>query len=174
MIDDMMRDEYDVYLDNHIANVKKGLDWMIKYMPEIFKIDPVSLSMIISHHDESKYSDEEYFAYCEYFYGKEKTTEIEENFDLAWLHHQHNNPHHWQHWLLREDDGDMKALEMPEVCIIEMVVDWWSFSWKSGNLYEIFNWYENNKSKMLLHSSTLLKVEHILESMKIQLDSINH
>src|SRR5688572_29402107 len=35
-------------------------------------------------------------------------------FDKAWLHHQHRNPHHWQHWLLREDDGDLKTLPMPE------------------------------------------------------------
>lgn len=173
MKSDSMRDQYDSYLSNHINNVKKGLDWMIENIPEIFKIDPISLSMIISHHDESKYSDEEYFAYCEYFYG-EKTPEVEDEFDLAWLHHQHNNPHHWQHWLLREDDGDMKALEMPEIYIIEMVCDHWAFSWAKNDLYEIFNWYKENKPKMLLHPNTQQRYEEILDKLKTKLDEGNY
>lgn len=174
MIDDMMRDEYDSYLTNHIDNVKKGLDWLIDNLPEIFiDTDTTALSMLISHHDESKYSDEEYFAYCEYFYG-EKTPEVEKDFDLAWLHHQHNNPHHWQHWLLREDEGKMKALAMPEAYIIEMICDWWAFSWAKNNLYEIFNWYKDNEGKMELHPDTLKTVESILDKLKIKLDEVGN
>lgn len=170
MKSDSMRDQYDDYLSNHIAYVKKGLDWILENIPEIIEDqDPVALSMLISHHDESKYCDEEYYAYCDYFYG-EKTPEVEEAFDLAWLHHQHENPHHWQHWLLREDDGDMKALKMPLPYILEMVCDHWAFSWKENNLYEIFNWYDANKSKMLLHETTKQKYENILDVLKKKLD----
>jgi hypothetical protein len=112
---------------------------------------------------------EEYDAYCEYFYG-ERTPEVEEGFDYAWLHHQHSNPHHWQYWLLREDDGGTKALEIPYEYILEMVCDWWSFSWKNNDLYEIFNWYDNNKKKMILHEKTEVIVENILRQIKDILD----
>ena len=172
-MDDKMRDDYNEYLTQHIGNVKVGFDWLCKNMPELFEgYDADYLGGIISNHDASKYDDEEYYAYCEYFYG-EKTKEVTDEFDVAWLHHQHCNPHHWQHWLLREDDGDMKALEMPYEYIIEMIMDWWSFSWKSNNLYEIFNWYENNKSRIVLHPQTTDTVEHILELMKNRIDSVH-
>ena len=55
---------------------------------------------------------EEYFAYATYFYGK-KTSQVEKNFDYAWLHHQKENPHHWQYWLLHNDDEGLVALEIP-------------------------------------------------------------
>jgi hypothetical protein len=173
MIDDIMRDEYDEYLDKHISAVKTAFDWICVNLPELIKdYDADVLGEHVCTHDYSKWDDEEYFAYCKYFYG-EKTPEVENEFDYAWLHHQHNNPHHWQHWLLREDDGDLKALEMPYLDVIEMVCDHWAFSWVKDNLYEIFNWYDKNKSKMVLHENTKSLYEEILEKIKNKLDSQN-
>lgn len=172
-MDDKMRDDYNEYLTQHIGNVKVGFDWLCKNMPELFEgYDADYLGSVISKHDASKYEDEEYYAYCEYFYGK-RTDEVENDFDVAWLHHQHNNPHHWQHWLLREDDGDNKALEMPYEYVIEMICDHWAFSWAKNDLYEIFNWYKDNKSKMLLHENTQAKYEQILDALKVKLDEIH-
>ena len=115
---------------------------------------------------------EEYTAYDEYFYGKTKTPEIKKNFNLAWLHHIHNNPHHWQHWVLINDDpGEgMIMLDMPHNYIIEMICDWWAFSWAKGNLYEIFNWYDAHKDYMKLSDKTRETVEDILEKIKTKLD----
>lgn len=170
----MMRDEYDQYLESHIDNVKKGFDWLVQNLPDLFSMyDADHLGSIIAEHDSSKYDDEEYYAYCEYFYGNNKNSkEVLNDFDYAWLHHQHHNPHHWQHWLLREDDGGNKALEMPYEYIVEMVSDWWAFSWKQDNLFEIFNWYENNTEKMMLHENTRTTVEKILNELKVKLEEI--
>ena len=55
---------------------------------------------------------------------------------------------------------------MPKVYILEMIADWWSFSWKSDNLEEIFDWYDKHKDKMLLHEKTRKLVEDILEAIK--------
>ena len=173
MITNTMRSDYDDYLTKHISNVNLGFNWMLMNLPELFEgYDSDYLGSIISNHDKSKYTPEEYDAYCEYFYG-EQTAQVKEAFDLAWLHHQHNNPHHWQHWLLREDDGDSKALEMPYEYILEMVADHWSFSWKVDNLYEIFNWYGKNKSKMLLHKNTKKIYEDILDKLEKKLDEVH-
>ena len=67
------------------------------------------------NHDQSKYDEEEYEAYDDYFYGKEGKDEddiavIDNAFDYAWLHHIHHNPHHWQYWVLVNDDDGTKAL----------------------------------------------------------------
>ena len=36
------------------------------------------------------------------------------SFDSAWLLHQKRNAHHWQYWVLLEDEGNTKALEMDD------------------------------------------------------------
>lgn len=67
-------------------------------------------------HDWSKFLPAEWFPYVEYFYGSKyedsKTyNDIadakqvrQEAFDRAWLHHQRMNPHHWQYWVLMDDN----------------------------------------------------------------------
>jgi hypothetical protein len=120
-------------------------------------------------HDASKYTDEEYKAYDDYFYGI-KTKKVKNDFDYAWLHHIHQNPHHWQHWVLINDEDGTYALEMPENYVIEMISDWWSFSHKTGNLSEIFEWYKSHKKNMILHENTRKLVEEILDKIKKELD----
>ena len=170
-----MKTKYNEYLTNHISAVKTAFDWLLEYLPAIFEgydADYVG-SHFIKTHDRSKYSEEEYDAYCEYFYGDEKTDEVKEDFDKAWLHHQHNNPHHWQHWLLQKDNGGVEPLAMPFNYVIEMICDWWSFSWNNDNLYEIFDWYKKQQSDMVLHPETEEQVTHILDLIKKKLDEIN-
>jgi hypothetical protein len=60
--------------------------------------------------DLSKFDDAEYEAYDKYFHGPSKTAEVKAAFDVAWLHHIHMNPHHWQHWVLVNDDDGTKVL----------------------------------------------------------------
>ena len=124
---------------------------------------------IIKRHDESKSSAEEYVPYVDYFYGA-RDSETDERFNRAWLHHIHQNPHHWQHWVLVNDDGGTYALEMPKEFVYEMICDWWSFSHKTGNLYEIFDWYKAHSKKMILHENTRKLVEEILDKIKKELD----
>lgn len=179
MLTSQMIQDYDNYLEEHIKNVKIAFEWMLINIPELFKdYDSEYLGEVllnrIDQHDKSKYSEEEYFDYCEYFYGSNKDTkETLENFNAAWLHHQHYNPHHWQHWVLRQDDGETIALEMPFEYICEMVADWWAFSWKNNDLYEIFSWYDNNTEKHIFHENTKSQVENILNMIRNKLDEIH-
>lgn len=77
-------------------------------------------------HDWSKFSRAEWGPYVAYFYGDPERArfDVPAAFDRAWLHHQHRNPHHWQHYLLQEDDGDLKVLPIPAALVREMVADW--------------------------------------------------
>ena len=161
-----MSAEYTQYIVEHKANVEKAYHWLFDH--NILDIHTARPTQIVSH-DLSKYQPEEYDAYDNYFYGT-KTKEVKEAFDYAWLHHIHNNPHHWQYWVLINDEDGTKALEMPEEYAIEMVCDWWAFSHKSGNLKEIFDWYKSHKKNMILHEKTRKFVEDLLDKIKKELD----
>lgn len=165
---------YDEYLIDHKANVAKGLEWMEENIPDILTgLNIVDLrNQIRNDHDLSKSTIAEYDAYDQYFYGKNKSYEVVNNFRHAWLHHIHRNPHHWQYWVLINDDpgeGEI-ILDMTDDYIIEMICDWWAFSWKKGDLHEIFNWYDEHKDYMKLSKNTRKKVEDILEKIKKKLE----
>ena len=158
---------YDQYLAEHIGNVNKGLHWMLDNLGFKEEKPELEIALVNFDHDESKYSVEEYDAYDKYFYGGNRSYKVVQEFNYAWLHHIHNNPHHWQYWVLLEDDPESgmpyKALEIPVHVIFEMIADWWSFSWKSGNLFEIFNWYADHRSKQIINPKSREIVEYILE-----------
>ena len=125
-------------------------------------------------HDISKYSPDEYTPYDNYFYG-EKSSTATIAFDRAWLMHIHRNPHHWQHWVLINDDpneGEI-ILDIPYNYSIEMICDWWAFSWNKGNLNEIFDWYEEHKNYMKLSDKTRKTVEDIMYKIKNNLEETN-
>lgn len=174
-----MSRQYDLYLQDHKTNVRRGFEWIYENVPEILLVKTEASSKLIEHqicfmHDASKSMPKEYDAYDLYFYGGNKSYEVVNNFRQAWLHHIHFNPHHWQHWVLINDDpneGEI-VLDMPYEYILEMVCDWWAFSWNSGNLREIFDWYDKHKEYMKLSERTRNVVESILDKIKIKLDEL--
>src|SRR3990167_8733761 len=78
-------------------------------------------------HDWDKFLPDEWFPYVKFFHGKDAKPEDEHDgtgyykptdtgnaaFDFAWLLHQKRNRHHWQWWVLPEDEGGIKLLPMP-------------------------------------------------------------
>jgi hypothetical protein len=169
--------DYDRYLQQHISSVEKGFRWMQENIEDLF-IDPdleTKAEEIILNHDKSKTELDEYEPYDAYFYGGNRSYKVVEDFRKAWLIHIHRNPHHWQHWVLINDDpkeGEI-IMEMPYVHIIEMICDWWAFSWIKGDLTEIFTWYDAHKDYMKLHKNTKATVESLLEEMKKKIDTPN-
>lgn len=151
--------EYDKYLVEHKQAVKACLELLSTEPTPVKNLLSKSIEEIILKHDISKYSEDEYQAYDDKFYGK-----ICDNnkFDKAWLHHIHNNPHHWQYWVLIESSQEIKALEMPDIYILEMVADWGSFSYNKKESSEILTWYAEHKDKMILHPNTRKKVENLI------------
>jgi len=119
-------------------------------------------------HDLSKLGFKEFSPYAELFYGGHNKTcvpdYIREDFDKAWLHHQNVNPHHWQHWVLLEDSGEVKALPMPTKYIREMVADWAGAGKSITGRWDIVDWYKKNKRIMKLHPSTRVFVEFLIEA----------
>ena len=87
------------------------------------------------------------------------------DFDFAWLLHQKRNKHHWQWWILPEDEAGIKIFPMPEKYRYEMLFDWLGASkaqGHGGDLNSVWKWYEKNGHKMQLHPDTRRWVESVL------------
>ncbi len=122
-------------------------------------------------HDMSKMLPSEWFPYVEFFFSKNskvnrdktgyyKPTDTgDKAFDFAWLLHQKRNRHHWQFWILPEDGGGIKLLEMPHKYRLEMLCDWWGASMAQGHRGKSATWYKVNKDKMQLAPKTKKWVE---------------
>ena len=137
-------------IKKHLGNLR----WMLyhKYfvMIECFKVGLFLQGMT---HDLSKFLPSEWFPYAEFWYGNGKSL------DEAWLFHQHRNKHHWQYWILREDEGKIKVLDMPLKYKKEMLCDWKGVGKGLGKGNDVRKWYSENKDKMLLHSNTRKWIE---------------
>jgi hypothetical protein len=163
---------YDNYLEQHKGNVRKGFEWIRDNLPELL-IDIYGVNyehQICYEHDYSKSEPDEYAAYDNYFYGN-RSYQVVQEFNKAWLLHIHRNPHHWQYWVLINDNPDEGEiiLDMPYNYVLEMICDWWAFSWNKGNLTEIFNWYDQRKDYMKLSNNTRKTLEDILKKIKEKL-----
>lgn len=135
-------------------------------------------------HDWSKLLPSEWRPYARHFYGRppalnpmyfghaargqaveEWRAETAAAFDRAWLLHQHRQPHHFQHWILRQDDGATKILPMPEVYAREMVADWMGAGRAITGRWEAVAWYAANQPWISLHPDTREYVEALLGIM---------
>ena len=116
-------------------------------------------------HDLSKFMPSEWFPYVHYFYnpdgspkqrrddtGYYKPTDTgDAAFDFAWLLHQKRNRHHWQWWILPEDEGKIKVLPIPAKYRLEMLADWRGAARTQGlSRDSVKDWYQINKDKMML------------------------
>lgn len=118
-------------------------------------------------HDWSKLTPAEWGPYVRSFYGPQPRTDaVKAAFDAAWLHHQHRNAHHWQHWVLREDSGRTKVLPMPERLAREMVADWMGAGRAITGRWDVATWYEFNQGKILLADETRELVERLLRESR--------
>jgi hypothetical protein len=127
-------------------------------------------------HDLSKLRPSEWGPYVDYFYGDfpeavygdmrnlglRTKSDVSRAFDEAWLKHQHANKHHWQHWVLREDDGGTKVLPMPHRYRREMLADWRGAGRAITGKDNTAEWYAKNRAQMQLHPDTREWVERML------------
>lgn len=135
-------------------------------------------------HDISKFYPSEFTPYANWFADKELAkmrndvgtfamdyrdvqhqhivdfiTKRKECFQEAWLHHQRRNPHHWQYWLLHNDDGTQTTLYMPEEYAVEMFCDWIAAGIVYSGKKDVIKWYGRNKDKIILNEYTRKFVE---------------
>ena len=124
-------------------------------------------------HDMSKFRLSEFIPYARYFYDYDSDrhfdVDLERAFNLAWLKHQKRNPHHWQYWILQEDDGGRCHIKMPIDYLEEMICDWIGagkaqgyYSPKEDKYKETREWYIKNKENIHVNRMTEFKIRIIL------------
>lgn len=162
--------EYIEYLENHIGGVKEAFSSVSDILQEVLdEYTYNEASLAITLHDESKYDPAEFDAYLNHYYpadyGDIKPDEEDIPYQLAWLHHIHNNAHHWQHWILIHDEGNFDVMDMPTSEVIAMICDWHSFS-KKNPKSTAYKWYQDNGDSMMLSDNTRAEIEKYIEYFK--------
>lgn len=110
----------------------------------------------LEQHDLSKWSVLEFPAYARHFHGGGDP----DGFAVAWLHHIHSNPHHWQHWIYPDgftpkgSSVENGVVEMPEHCALEMLADWMGAGRAYTGSWDMTEWLTKNIPKIRVHSNT--------------------
>lgn len=81
--------QYDQYLANHRANVKRGFDWLCENLSDVTNDISDAAWQIEFAHDKSKDEEDEYNAYDAYFYGNNRSYKVVQDYQKAWLTHIH-------------------------------------------------------------------------------------
>ena len=129
-------------------------------------------------HDWSKFLPSEFIPYAQYFYnpdGSPKQIRDETGyykpidtgdpaFDFAWLLHQKRNKHHWQWWVVTENNGGIRVFPILEKYCLEMVADWIGAGRAQGTP-DIVKWYIENRDKMIFYTSTREWIENELRRL---------
>jgi hypothetical protein len=107
-------------------------------------------------HDWTKFTPAEWGPYARRFFDAKNSNP--EEFDRAWTHHWHNNPHHWQHWVT----SSHIPMPMPDHFIREMVADWMGTGRVNSGEWEVDQWYSKNRDTIKLHPATRERVENYI------------
>lgn len=149
--------EYTKYIEEHKRNIviawRRIQGWLC--FDESILCD---IGENIKNHDASKSSNEEFYAYRNYFFTKEGEDKNKEAFNKAWLHHIHSNFHHWEYYVIPVKNI---AIEMPLIYVVEMLLDWQAMSYKFGD--SILDFYEKNRNEMVFHEKTTKIIEELIQ-----------
>lgn len=134
------------YIDRHLLNVSTSWirlaeackDMRFVYDDYVFH----SIDAEVRTHDLSKFSEAEFIQYQRTFYPAEGLAPG--SLGLAWIHHQEENPHHWQRWTREKYTSPYEA----EVHCVGMVIDWMAMGLEFDNTAE--EYYESHKDEIHL------------------------
>ena len=104
---EMKEQEYMNYIEEHISNVKTVFQKYGDRLSQELHINKFELERNIYKHDMSKFSDDEFNAYRNYYYPCTDEEINEEEFNKAWEHHYRNNPHHPEYATLKSPSGHL-------------------------------------------------------------------
>lgn len=148
---------------------REALTEHIKYVKEAGEMLGVD-TFLLDIHDQSKRSAFELEDYARQFKGAKDDPN---GFANAWLHHIHNNPHHWQHWIfpdgytLKGSDIENGVTKMPRTFVLEMIADWLGASMAYTGSWNIADWLRKNISRIIVHSETARFLRHTLSSSNL-------
>lgn len=162
--------QYKDYIQEHKNNVKIAYNTLISCpdLAYIFLDEELDYILCerIKHHDDSKYSEEEFDAYRKYFYPIDEMEKLSciNNFNKAWEHHWKNNDHHWQNRQNNEIEEVSYKNKEYQAAILENICDWMAMGIKFGDT--AWEYYEKNKNKIILPQKDREFLEEVLYKLK--------
>lgn len=115
-------------------------------------------------HDWTKFLPSEFVEYSKYFASGKKTA-----IEYKWLEHLHKNKHHWQYWVLLDNEGKTQALRMPDRYVKEMIADWLSVAIIERTQKEavkwVMGWYEQRREQIVMHPDSRRLLEEELRKI---------
>lgn len=122
-------------------------------------------------HDLSKFSPVEFWESVRYFSETESPINVCKRLNgvsYAWMHHKGRNPHHYEYWMDRFDDGGC-PVAMPKKCAYEMICDYLgagqAYNPEGWTFQKEYEWWENRKKNlpcMAMHPTTRFFVTIVL------------
>lgn len=147
-LDAPVANKYAESLVNHISHVREA--------GEMIGVNIEQLSV----HDDSKWTHDEFPYYANNFHGDPHNPDAPDGFAGAWLHHVHQNPHHWQYWIFpdgftpRNSNVENGVVQMPPMFALEMIADWMGASMAYTGSWDMQEWLWKNMPKIRVHSKT--------------------
>lgn len=111
-------------------------------------------------HDLSKFSPIEFWESVKYYKGT--SSPINEakkdlGYSAAWQHHKGRNPHHYEYWTDKYDEGTV-CIKMPYKYAVEMVCDYIgaakAYLGDKFTYVGEFEWWENKRKIAKMHKDT--------------------
>lgn len=173
------RDQWNGWIEFHgvteqqLGDFEKSLQQHVRFVREAgveLKVPESQLAI----HDKSKWTEDEFPRYAANFHGKTSPVNaqrVADNMALAWLHHIHHNPHHWQFWMFpdgyspKSSSLEKGIIFMPENYLREMVADWMGASMAYTGSWDMLDWLNMNLKNVKLHSKSWLVLVKILEEI---------
>lgn len=157
-----------ITLKNIIAHFKKicvHKYWVAKYC---FK---AGLYWQGITHDLSKFSPIEFWESVRFYQGTSSPINVakaEQGYSLAWQHHKGRNPHHYEYWTDKYDEGTV-ALEMPYKYAVELICDYLGAARAYlGNEFTYtgeYNWWLEKIKTAKIHPYTANFVSVVFETL---------
>lgn len=151
-----------MYVEEHCNNVTKAYKEYGEFLCKHLSLKKRDLKERVKAHDFSKYSDIEESGYSKKFFPTEDQdkAEADKEFALAWLNHINENPHHPEHWTYMDDNMEAVIMDMDNISIAEMLLDWISMSYKFGG--SCYQYYKDKGYTKSFSNNTRIKVETLL------------
>lgn len=132
-------------------------------------------------HDMSKFSPTEFLPSVANFTEGKSSILVEKakrGYSLAWLHHRGHNPHHYEYWIDKLDDGGV-PLPMPYKYALELVCDYLGacHAYEDEFSYEKeWRFWQNHKEHIKMHPQTKYFVSLMLEGCHLtkSCEILNH
>jgi len=157
------------YLEDHIRKVQKSWQVLQKACAGMHPFTDDHLWSVIdgmiTDHDMSKVSRQEFIQYQRRFFPVPGTGQADQIFEGAWTHHKRENPHHWENWTAITDESFPNELTCHCVC---MICDWMAMGLTFGDTAE--EYYTKNADRITLPKWAEHFVKEIFDRLRTAQD----